>query len=41
MKIIPNFCFLLIAVLTLSPAWAAQPKYKNLLRVRGQFVRYG
>ena len=29
MKIIPNFCFLLIAVLTLSPAWAAQPKYKT------------
>jgi len=29
MKTIPNFCFLLIAVLTLSPAWAAQPKYKT------------
>ena len=29
MKIIPNFCFLLIAVLTLSAAWAAQPKYKT------------
>ena len=29
MKTIPSFCFLLIAVLTLSPAWAAQPKYKT------------
>jgi len=29
MKTVPNFCFLLIAIFTLSPAWAAQPKYKT------------